>query len=467
MKTAMTSLAIRMVLALTVVVSAAGWESPAAPAAWTPGMPIVLRGDIVTPGAVIRHGYLVIEDGRIKSISTRRLFPDGALVINTEGTIYPGLVDLHNHVPWNVLPRWIPPHLYANRSEWRADPDQDAKVGVPFKHLSDAGHVCDMNDYGEMRALAGGATSILATHRFSCIRGLLRNLDYNSGFYGTTELNREHILNIIDVPPASDPNNRALFVQQAQFVIQNPFFESLFLHLSEGVDAFSLEEFSFVQSSGLLNPKGVCIHCVALGPDEFRAMAAAGTSLVWSPRSNLELYGRTTDIDAALDAGVRIALAPDWAITGSSNILDELHVADRYNQEHLGGRLSEQQLVAMVTSTAAAIAGIAEEVGAIQPGLRADLLVIPGDDDNPYRKLIDAEPRDVRLVLIGGVPVYGNRGMMQAFWDATQLEPVDIGGPGMALASPAADFRFAELVSRLEAVLQAEGLPLAPLTEPE
>ncbi|MGH9867961.1 MAG: amidohydrolase family protein [Candidatus Polarisedimenticolia bacterium] len=435
-------------------------------AAWTPGAPLILRGTIVTPQTIIQHGYIRIENGRITVVSDRRPALDGAVLIDTEGTIYPGLVDVHNHVPWNVLPRWIPPHLYSNRSEWRADPDQLQEVAVPFNDLLAGGHVCDMNDYGEMRALAGGATSILATQRVACIRGLVRNLDYNSGFYGTTELNREHILNIVDVPPAGDPNGRSQFVAQARSVIASPFFEALFLHLAEGVDAFSLEEFTFIQSSGLLNPKGACVHCLALGPDEFRAMAAADTSLVWSPRSNVELYGRTTDIEAALDAGVRIALAPDWAVTGSSSILDELRFADQWNREHLNGRLTDAQLVAMVTSTPAAIAGIADEVGTIQPGLRADLLVISGDEDDPYRQLIEAGPHDVRLVLVGGVPAYGNAEAMRAFWNTAQLEPIDVGpGAPMALAAPAADFRLADVVSRLEAALQAEGSSLAPLTE--
>jgi cytosine/adenosine deaminase-related metal-dependent hydrolase len=57
--------------------------------------------------------------------------------------------------------------------------------------------------------------------------------------------------------------------------------------------------------------------------------------LFWSPRSNLELYGATANIGAALDAGVEIALAPDWAVTGSSNILNELKVASLWTMSGL------------------------------------------------------------------------------------------------------------------------------------
>ena len=105
-------------------------------------------------------------------------------------------------------------------------------------------------------------------------------------------------------------------------------------------------------------------------------MARGGVPLVWSPRSSLELYGATADIRAALDAGVEIAVPPDWAVTGSGNMLEELKTASRWNRERLGGQLTDRQLFDMVTSVPARVAGVDDEVGAIRPGLRADLLVI-------------------------------------------------------------------------------------------
>jgi cytosine/adenosine deaminase-related metal-dependent hydrolase len=113
-------------------------------------------------------------------------------------------------------------------------------------------------------------------------------------------------------PPESEPDLRAQFVGAAGYIIAN--YESIFIHLAEGIDDFSKEEFSFVQSQSLLNPKGVIIHGIPLNATDFQAMAENGTALVWSPRSNLELYGQTANILAALEKNVEIALAPDWAV---------------------------------------------------------------------------------------------------------------------------------------------------------
>ncbi len=60
-------------------------------------------------------------------------------------------------------------------------------------------------------------------------------------------------------------------------------------------------------------------------------MAAHGVNLIWSPRSNLELYGSTADVAAAKAAHVKIALAPDWSPTGSDGLLAELNYAAAWN----------------------------------------------------------------------------------------------------------------------------------------
>src|SRR4030095_7615832 len=95
-------------------------------------------------------------------------------------------------------------------------PEYLQKFKIPFVNLvgdenAPESHICDMNTYGEMRALVGGTTSILTAHSVPCIHGLVRNLDYNSGFYGTTELNLEHILTAVR-PQASQPQARLQFV---------------------------------------------------------------------------------------------------------------------------------------------------------------------------------------------------------------------------------------------------------------
>jgi 5-methylthioadenosine/S-adenosylhomocysteine deaminase len=366
-----------------------------------------------------------------------------------------------------VFPRWHPQRSFSNRYEWRDDPDHIRQVNDPYSQLTKSGFFCDINTYGELRALVGGTTSILATASDSCILGLVRNLDFNSGFYGFLESDRQHIRNAIEARPKTKP----VTIASIQSFLKEERSDAFLVHLAEGVDTLSLEEFSFARKEGLLTPKSVIIHGVALGPAEFLAMREMGVSLVWSPRSNIELYSKTADIGAAHDAGVPIALGPDWAITGSSNLMEELHYAAQWNADYLQGRLTEEQLVEMVTTIPARIAGIDDEVGAIRAGLRADLLVISGDHNDrndrksPYQALIDAQASDVQLVLIGGQPVVGARDIMRSYWNPLDLSEFSVDGMPKAIRLPNSSSSLSDLVTRLQTALITRGTELAPLTE--
>jgi cytosine/adenosine deaminase-related metal-dependent hydrolase len=51
-----------------------------------------------------------------------------------------------------------------------------------------------------------------------------------------------------------------------------------------------------------------------------------GAKLVWSPLSNLLLYGQTALVYDALKAGVLVLLGTDWSPSGSRHLLDELNI---------------------------------------------------------------------------------------------------------------------------------------------
>ena len=156
----------------------------------------------------------------------------------------------------------------------------------------------------------------------------------------------------------------------------------------------------------------VVIHGTALDSSQFEQMAEKGAGLVWSPISNLLLYGDTTDVVAADNAGVTISLSPDWGPSGSKSNLHELKTADLWNREILGGHFSDYHLAQMVTSNAAEVSNWGAFVGQIQSGMYADLVVIDTFHENPYRNLIEAIDRDVRLTIVEGKAVFGDVDLM-------------------------------------------------------
>ncbi|CAM3684244.1 Amidohydrolase family protein [Paracidovorax anthurii] len=176
-----------------------------------------------------------------------------------------------------------------------------------------------------------------------------------------------------------------------------------FYHLSEGTDEAARQRFLDLRRAGgawAVAKTLVCIHCVGLQAADFDVLRESA-GMVWSPTSNLLLYGQTADIAAARARGVPIALGADWAPSGCKNLLGELKVA-RAVSAHQGGVLSARELVEAVTSTAAKMIGWDAQVGTIAPGRRADLLILEGTSGDPYTHLIDAQESSILAVLIDG-----------------------------------------------------------------
>src|SRR5262249_15326905 len=141
--------------------------------------------------------------------------------------------------------------------------------------------------------------------------------------------------------------------------------------------------------------------------------------------SNLLLYGATANIAAAKNAGIRIALGPDWSPSGSKNLLGELKAARAYSDVS-GEIFSAEELVAMVTRVAASLLRWDSKVGTLEPGKLADLLVVRGKASAPYDSLINATETDIQLLMIGGVRRHGVSALMQNA--GPELEGITVGG---------------------------------------
>ena len=202
----------------------------------------------------------------------------------------------------------------------------------------------------------------------------------------------------------------------------------MLLHLSEGMtasgqdDSMARRHFLALQVAPhewALNDRFAGIHAAGLLPEDFDVLAAHGSAMIWSPLSNLLLYGGTARVEAAQAAGVAIGLGSDWSPSGSKNLLGELKVAWLASQHLFHGLLTARDLVAMATRDAARILKWQKALGTVEAGKRADLLVMAGTAGDPYEALVRAKETNVRLVMINGIARYGVPDLMK------QLAPKD------------------------------------------
>ena len=106
--------------------------------------PIAIGGRIVTmdeAGTVVDDGVLYARDGSIVDVRPAAAAPpagfEAVAVAKTRGTVFPGLIELHNHLPYDVLGLWQVPKQYANRDQWSgpSNPDYQRLITGPMQRL--------------------------------------------------------------------------------------------------------------------------------------------------------------------------------------------------------------------------------------------------------------------------------------------------------------------------------------------
>jgi 5-methylthioadenosine/S-adenosylhomocysteine deaminase len=122
----------------------------------------VLTGTVVGPNNVITDGLVSISGQTIAAVGQRMAISPGATVIKTGGIILPGFIDLHNHLTWNILPRWSPSRKFNNRYDWQDLAEYDRELQAPHTFALNQAE-CGTEIFAEVKSLAGGATSVVGS----------------------------------------------------------------------------------------------------------------------------------------------------------------------------------------------------------------------------------------------------------------------------------------------------------------
>lgn len=415
----------RVLLSLFTVLALA---LPAA-AQWTPDTVVVLKGKVVSMDTGIKSGQVVVRNGKVEAIlSASAQPPAGAIVIDTKGYIYPGMMNLHNHLRYNFLKLYDVPRHSDNHDQWPTGKDYSQFVNNPAAIVTGSNLYDRLDEalkFAEVRALVGGETSLQGAEDNPAVkRSLVRNVELEN--FGEDVIGQRSLtIDKLFYEHLPDQLNK-IKAQRAWI-----------FHLCEGIDEYSRWEWSdpnfdrnkpFSASKSKRNRPGVVeadlvwpglvgVHCTAMQGDDFKqwkAIAGSAPKLVWSPTSNLMLYGKTTDIRAAQQAGAIIALGTDWAPSGTKNLLWELKTADQLNKSTSPRMFrSDRQLVELVTTNPAKILGWEDRVGKIKRGFYADLIVLDKLHSSGYRNLIEAREENIQLVMVEGDPIYGDEAWLK------------------------------------------------------
>jgi len=391
----------------------------------------VLTGNVLTPTGILANGQVAISaTGTITCVGPACTVGGETVIACPDGVISPGLINTHDHITYTQnSPYNNTGERYEHRHDWRQGRRGHTRITTPGSATA------DQQRWGELRFLLGGATSIVGSGGAS---GLLRNLDQASNQEGLGQPAVQYETFPLDDSSGTQITSTCNYGSGADTTASIMNYQAYEPHIAEGIDAVARNEFLCTSSTtydttapglsnDLVQPQTAIIHALGLKPFDYGVMALDGTALIWSPRSNITLYGDTAAAQVAARMGVQIALGTDWSATGSINLLRELHCAASLNATYWGNYFTDQALWEMVTSNAAAVTATDDVIGSLVVGRVADIAIFDGRTNAGYRAIIDGEPKDVVLVMRSGKPLYGEAATIGALVP-TGCDAIDVCG---------------------------------------
>jgi 5-methylthioadenosine/S-adenosylhomocysteine deaminase len=439
----------RLCLIAALVVGALGCEGPVpveAPAAVDPtaeGPLLVTRGTVVTfdeAGTVLEDGAVLVEAGRIaaigKAADLEAAHAAAQRVDARGGIILPGLINAHTHAAMTLfrgladdldLMDWLEGTIFPAEAE-HVD-EEFVRVGTRLACL-------------EM--LRGGTTTMVDLYYYEdavaeeverCgMRGVLGQtvIGFPAPDFATVDEALAAARRLAErwrgharIAPAIAPH--ALYTLSAEqmkavHALAAELDLPMLTHMAEDRSEVDRVRASTGKSSievfdelGVLDDRVLGAHVVVASQAEIALLAERGVGVVHCPQSNMKVGAGTAPVPAMIAAGVAVGIGTDGA--GSNNDLDlweEVDTAAKLHKLASGDPkvLDARQALGMATREGARAIDLEDEIGSLEPGTRADLVVVSADGfhqqpqrplPNPYSLLVYAtKSSDVETVIVEG-----------------------------------------------------------------
>ncbi|EGY16058.1 hypothetical protein VD0002_g9053 [Verticillium dahliae] len=438
----------------------------------------LFKGTVLTSAGALPNARLLVSNGRISYVGRQCGFKadeSDATVIECVGSVIsPGFINTHEHIEYaTVTPLKDIGERADHRHDWRR-----GLRGHTIRPAPVNGSAVEATAWGELRHLFSGTTSIVGG---AMAPGLTRNLDYVAGV--GPEIPAP--VATWDIFPLNDAagilrNGDCDYGPNMTTAEKAGKLYRYMAHVGEGVDAEAENEFRCLSSAtydttpmagggglstDIIAPNLALIHALGLTKSDFDLVAARQATVVWSPRSNVFLYGKTLDVQYLLDAGITVALGTDWLPSGSATMAREAVCGFAATKACYGHALDAKTLWEMMTINAAKVAGFDRHLGSFEVGKLADVAVFAGAPrEDAFAQAVFSSGEDVELVMRGGKVLLAAEKIKRAATGA--CESVVVGHSNKTLCVEEELGRsYAEFESKLGGVYPAL-LPGVPSGEP-
>jgi cytosine/adenosine deaminase-related metal-dependent hydrolase len=442
---------------------------------------LILKGTVLTSAGALPNTFISIQYNLITHVGANlpNLVEHFSLLDCGDSVISPGFINTHEHIEYSTVnPLSSPNETYSHRHDWRVGARNHTPLLTEVNGTIDAA-----TTWGEVRHIFSGTTSIIGG---TMARGLTRNLDFAIGLEDGLE-GREAIW---DVFPLDDATGilRNGDCKYGAFPITEEVagrYHRYLAHVSEGVDKEAENEFRCLSnrsfdiaslagfedrrgSTDIIAPNLALVHALGLSSQDFDLVAKRRAKVIWSPRSNVFLYGKTLDVSYLLKIGITVALGTDWLPSGSATIGREAVCARDVMEKSYGIKLEPKTIWEMMTINAAVVSGFEKKLGSIEVGKVADIVIFGAGkgekEDEAFAQAVFAPSENIQVVMRGGKVLVAGKGLEDLVRGDCEIIRWGVTEKTVCIKGEIQE-SFGELERRLEGVYPAV-LPGVPENEP-
>lgn len=412
---------------------------------------IIQNGTVVTMDAtrrVIENGSVAVRQGEIVAVGTSaeisQQFKSKQTINATGKVIIPGLINTHTHIPMTLF-RGISDDL--DLQEWLTKfifPAEAKNVTEDFVRVGTRLGLAEM--------IRGGTTTYCDMYYFE---DAIADETFKAGVRGVLGET------MIDFPVPDNKTWDAAMIYTEKFVVKwqgNPLITPaiaphapytvseehlkaaralsdklnapIVIHLAEAVTETEfiqqkhrgIRPIEFVEKIGFLNDRVIAAHVVQANESELQILKKRGVGIAHNPQSNMKLAAGVAPVPLMLQMDLPVGLGTDGA--ASNNDLDlwqEMDTAAKLHKLISGDPkvLTALQAFEMATIRGARALHLEKQIGSIETGKRADLVIIDFDNLNQtpfynvYSSLVYAtKANDVRTVIINGKVVMRDKRLL-------------------------------------------------------
>jgi len=411
----------------------------AAPADWIWSARYVITED--AQHRVIENGAVAVTGGRIVGVGTRAeidaKFQAKHRLDRPDAILAPGLINTHTHAAMSLfrgiaddkkLQDWLEKYIF---------PAEAKNVTPDFVRWG--------TRLGCLEMLLGGTTTFTDMYYFEDVVAEVAQEAGMRGVLGETIIQfpvadaktpadalafsekyltrfRNDPLVVAAVAPHAIYTNSDETLKAAR-ALANKFHAPLLIHLAEtkkelddSLAARHMTPVKALDSLGVLTGRTVAAHCVWVNDADMEILKARGVGVAHCPSSNMKLGSGVAPIARMLELGLTVGLGPDGPAGSNNdfNMFEEMDLAAKLQKVMTldPETLPASTALEMATIRGARVLGMEKEIGSLEAGKRADMIVVRLDRPNAV-PMYDAVSQmvyalkadDVRDVMVNGKPV--------------------------------------------------------------